>query len=248
MAHFYKIINWEPRSRKAAESFANAVFFDRLDFVNYEFVNDMTVVAETKPRRTRRLSARNIPAALVYEMWLGEPIYYRGYRDVVAGKKTIQEVMSCSDLRGVLVSLLNGHLYTTINRKKYLLATNEIGLHLALNNNLGNDIAIFEKDKISKLKGKCFDIPPKIVIEVDIKVDVAEFENGADGYVIQKSQKLLDFGLDKVLWIITSMQRVYVIDRNDPTWRIIDWSENISVLEDCVLNIRQLLEDEEIAY
>lgn len=215
---------------------------------NYKPVNDMTAIAGTKPQRPRRLSARNIPHALVYEMWQGKPIYYKGYRDVVAGKKTVQEIMSCSDLQGVLVSLLNGHLYTMINRKKYLLATNEIGLHLALNDNLGNDVAIFEKDKISKLKGKYFDIPPKIVIEVDIKVDVAEFENGADGYVIQKSQKLLDFGVEKVLWVITSMQRVYVIDRNDPTWRIVDWSESIPVLDDCVLNIKQLLDDEEIAY
>ena len=91
-------------------------------------------------------------------------------------------------------------------------------------------------------------MPPKIVIEVDIKVDVPEFENGADGYVIQKLQKLLDFGVEKALRIITSMQRVYVIDHNDPTWRIVDWSENIPVLDDCVLNIKQLLDDEEIAY
>ncbi len=101
----------------------------------------MTAIAETKPRRTRRLLARNIPTALIYEMWQGKPIYYKGYRDVLSGKKTIQEVMrsaaqSCSDLQGVLVSLLNGYLYTTIDRKKYLLATNEIGLHLALNDNL----------------------------------------------------------------------------------------------------------------
>ena len=223
-------------------------FCVKLNFVNCKFVNDMTAIAETKPRRTRRLSTRNIPAALIYEMWEGKPVYYRGYRDVLAGKKTIQEIMSCSDLQGVLVSLLNGYLYTMINRKKYLLATNEIGLHLALNDNLGNDLAIFEKNKISKLKGKYFDIPPKVVIEVDIKIDVTEFENGADGYVIQKSQKLLDFGVEKVLWVITSMQRVYVIDRNDPTWRIVDWSENIPVLDDCVLNIKQLLDDEEISY
>ncbi len=87
-----------------------------------------------------------------------------------------------------------------------------------------------------------------MVIEVDIKVDVIEFENGAEEYVIQKSKKLLDFGVEKVLWVITGMQHVYVIDRNDPTWYVVDWSENIVVLDDCVLNIKQLLDDEEIAY
>jgi Uma2 family endonuclease len=209
----------------------------------------MTVVAENKPpRRTRRLSARSIPPALIYEMWQGKPVYYRGYQEVLAGKKTIEEVMSCSDLQGVLVSLLNIYLGSHINRKKYLLATNEIGLHLALNDNLGNDVVIFEKEKLGKLKGKYFDVPPKIVIEVDIKADVSDFPNKADEYIMRKSQKLLDFGVEKVLWIVTGTQKVYVIDRNDPTWYVVNWSENISIVDDCVLNIKQLIDDEEIAY
>ncbi len=208
----------------------------------------MSALAQSKPRRTRRLLARSVPTALVYETWLGRPIYYRGYRDVLAGLKTNEEIMSCSDLQGVLVSLLNGYLYSIINRKKYLLATNEIGLHLALNDNLGSDLVLFEKERVGKLKGKYFDVPPKLVIEVDIKADVTDFENGADGYIMQKSQKLLDFGVEKVLWVITSMQRTYVIDRNDPTWHIVDWSETIHVLDDCTLNIKQLLDEEEIAY
>lgn len=209
----------------------------------------MTVVAEKKtPRRTKRLSARSIPPALIYEMWTGKPIYYRGYQDVLSGKKSIEEVMSCSDLQGVLVALLAFYLGGQVNRKKYLLATNEIGLYLALNDNLGNDLAIFEKVKLGKLKGKYFDVAPKIVVEVDVKVDVSDFPNRLDEYIMRKAQKLLDFGVEKVIWVITDMQKVYVIDRNDPTWYIVNWSENITVLDDCVLNIEQLLDDEEIAY
>ncbi|GAB3955382.1 hypothetical protein GCM10028805_42890 [Spirosoma harenae] len=208
----------------------------------------MTEIAEKKPRRNNRSSSRSIPPALIYEMWNGKPIYYHGYQDVLAGKKSIEEVMSCSDLQGVLVSILHGHLYSIINRKKYLLATNEIGLHLALNDNLGNDIVIFEKEKLGKLKGKYFDLAPKIVIEVDIKADVSDFPNKADEYIMRKSQKLLDFGVEKVLWVITSMQKVYVINQNDPTWYVVNWSEDIPVIDDCTLNIKQLLQDEEIDY
>jgi Uma2 family endonuclease len=204
----------------------------------------MTVVAEKK----RRLSTRNIPSSLIYEMWKGKPVYYRGYRDVLTGKKTIEEVMSCSDLQGVLIYLLGLFIGNTINRKKYLISSNESGLHLGTGDNLGNDLVIFEKEKVGKLKGKYFDIPPKIVIEVDIKADVADFEGKLDGYLIQKSQKLIEFGVEKVLWVITSVQKVYVIDRNDPTWYVVNWSENIAVLDDCVLNIKQLLDDEEITY
>lgn len=139
-------------------------------------------------------------------------------------------------------------MFNAINRKKYLLSTNESGLHLALSSNLGNDLAIFEKEKVGKLKGKFFDIPPKVVIEVDIKADVADFAMKLDGYLIQKSQKLIDFGVDKVIWIITDAQKVYIIDRNDPTWYIVNWSEPIAVLDNCTLNIKQLLDDEEITY
>ena len=208
----------------------------------------MAEVNEKAPRRTSRLSTRSIPPALIYEMWKGKPVYYRGYRDVLAGKKTIEEIMSCSDLQGVLVYLVGLYIGNTIDRKKYLISSNESGLHLAQNDNLGNDLVIFEKEKVGKLKGKYFDVAPKIVIEVDIKADVSDFEGKLDGYLIQKSQKLIEFGVEKVIWVITSAQKVYVIDRNDPTWYVVNWSEKINILDDCVLNIKQLLDDEEIDY
>ena len=202
------------------------------------------MVAEKK----RRSSTRTIPSALIYEMWAGQPVYYRGYREVLAGKKTLEEIMSCSDLQGVLVALLTIYIGNHINRKKYLLATNEIGLHLAVGDNLGHDLVIFEKEKIGKLKGNYFDVAPKVVIEVDIKADMTDFPNKADEYIMRKSQKLLDFGVEKVLWIITGAQKVYVINKNDPTWYVVNWSETITMLDDCTLNIKQLLDDEEITY
>ncbi len=215
----------------------------------------MTAIAEKKKRtpthpapKAKAPAVLDVPSALVYEVWAGKPIYYKGYRDVMAGTKTAAEIMSCSDLQGVLVSLLNIQLGITINRKKYLLATNEIGLHLALNDNLGGDIVIYEKANVGKLRGKYFDIPPKVVVEVDIKADVLDMEDGADGYVMQKSRKLLDFGVERVLWIITSIRRVYVIDRNDPTWYVVDWGQDIVVMEGCSINIGQLLADEEIDF
>ncbi|MBO0935492.1 Uma2 family endonuclease [Fibrella sp. HMF5335] len=178
----------------------------------------MTTIAEKRPRRkASELIAPAISSALIYELWDGKQVYYKDYRAVMTGKKTIEEVVSCSDLQGVLVSLIHGHLFGIINRKKYLLATNEIGIHLALNNNLANDVVIYDKESVGKLKGKLFDVPPKVVIEVDIKADAAEFDNGSDGYLMEKARKLLDFGVEGVLWIITNAQKTYVINKNDPT-------------------------------
>jgi len=213
----------------------------------------MEVLAEPKRRPPKALprkalARKDIPPALIYEMWKGKPIYYRGYRDVPAGKKTITEIMSCSDLQGVLVYLLGLYIGNAVDRKKYLIATNEPGLHLALNDNLNNDIVIFEKATVGKLKGKYFDVPPKLVIEVDIKADVSDFANQDTDYILQKSQKTLDFGVEKVVWVLTSSRKTYVIDRHDPRWYVVNWTEPIPLLDGCVLNIDQLLTDEEIEY
>ena len=156
-----------------------------------------------------------VPKVLIYEVWNGKPIYYKGYRDVLAGRKTSHDVMACSDIQGAIVAVLMGFLFNVINRKKCLLATNESGLHLALNDNLGNDIAIFDKAQVGKLKGRFFDVPPKVVIEVDIKADLANFQDEDTNYILDKSQKMLDFGVDKVVWILTGNRKIVVSTRNE---------------------------------
>jgi Uma2 family endonuclease len=212
------------------------------------------VLAEPKRRRAPRATPRKtvprsaVPPALIYEQWNGKPIYYRGYEDVLAGTKTIEEIMSSSDLQGVLVYLLGLYIGNAIDRKKYLIATNEPGLHLALNDNLGNDLVIFEKERVGKLKGKYFEVPPRVVIEVDIKADLRNFTNQESDYILQKSQKMLDFGVDKVVWVLTTSRKTYLIDRQDPRWYVVNWNEDIPVLDGCVLNIERLLAEEEVEY
>ena len=118
-------------------------------------------------------------------------------------------------------------------------------LTLSLGDNLASDIAIFEKDKIV-LNDKYFNVAPKVVIEVDIKIDLGDTEwNNEIEYLLDKSQKLLDFGVERIIWITTKSQKVFVITANDK-WYVINYQNNILVLDDCVLNIAKLLEEEEI--
>lgn len=193
------------------------------------------------------ISNEHILTALVYEIWKGKPVYYHGYNQVLAGKLTVAEVRLRSDIHGVLISLLSIYLGNSLNRHKLLFSIGS-GYYLPKRSRFSSDLAIFDKEKVGKLKGKYFDVSPKVVIEIDIKADVSDFESKSDGYLIQKSQKLIEFGVEKVIWVITAAQKVYVIDRNDPTWYVVNWSENITLLDDCVLNIKQLLQDEEIDY
>ncbi len=195
--------------------------------------------------KKRKPKIQKIPPHLIYEEMNGKPLYYKGYKAVLSGKKNLSEIMGCSSLQSVLVSILHGYIFNLINRKKYLLGSNEAGLHLSLNENLASDIAIFEKDKIV-LDDKYFTVPPKVVIEVDIKIDLAETEwNNEIEYLLNKSQKLLDFGVERIIWITTKAKKVFVITPSDK-WYVVNYQEDIQVLDDCTLNIAKLLEEEGI--
>ena len=201
------------------------------------------VVIATK----RRPKFLKIPAHLVYEELDGQALPYRGYLEVLSGKKTFEEIMGNSSLQAVLVSIINWFVNNNINRKKYLVASNESGLHVSSGSNLANDIAIFEKDKIT-LTDKYFDVSPKIVIEVDIKIALEGTGLTSDlEYMLNKSQKMLDFGVEKVIWITTQTKKIFVITPNAP-WYLVNYDENITLLDDCILNLAQLLKDEEIEY
>ena len=189
-----------------------------------------------------------VPKVLIYEVWNGTPIYYKGYRDVLAGHKTPHDVIACSDIQGAIVYIIGLFIGNNLNRKKYLISSNESGLHLAPNDILGNDITIFDKAQVGKLKGRFFDVPPKVVIEVDIKADLANFQDEETNYILDKSQKMLDFGVDKVVWILTHNRKIIVSTRNEKQAIITDWDNDILLLDGCVLNVKQVLDDEEIAY
>lgn len=201
------------------------------------------VLAATK----RKPKIRRIPSYLIYEEMNGEALPYKGYLDVLAAHKKPEEIMGSSSLQAVFVYVIGLFIGNNLNRKKYLVATNESGLHVGTNDNFANDIAIFEKEKIT-LNDKYFNVSPKVVIEVDIKVDLSETSwNTELSYVLEKSQKMLDFGVEKLLWVSTKNKKIFVISPNEK-WYFVDFNEDIVLLDNCVLNLAQLLSDEEIAY
>ena len=192
------------------------------------------------------VQTKAIPESLIYETLHGRPLYYKGYRDVVANTLKPETVIGVSDLQSILVSLINTYITVNRDKKRYVTATNESGLHIAIGDNLSADIAIFEKARLGKLKGKYFDVPPKIVIEVDIKIDPAGI--GSDvAYIAEKSGELFDFGVERVFWILSSIQKIIIL-RPGQDWITTDWSNDITIMDGCILNVKQLLDEEEIAY
>lgn len=188
-----------------------------------------------------------VPARLIREVLNGRPLYYKGYREVLAGRAEPEDIMGSSDLQSFVITAIAATIWNSIDRKKYKVASSEAGLHINLRNNFSADIAIFDKATLPALKGKYFDVPPKVMVEVDIRID---WDGGAANdvnYILEKSQALFDFGVERVLWVLTTSRKVVIMEAGKDSI-ITDWSNDVLVLDDCVLNIKNLLDEEEIIY
>jgi Uma2 family endonuclease len=186
---------------------------------------------------------QNIPDELVYEMVKGKPIYYKGYLDVLSGQKQLQEIMGSSYLQSLIITnlvlLLGKFLPNT-----YRVLTNEIGLQFAKKSWRAADIAIFEKKKLktSAKENKYIGVPPKIVIEIDTKANIEEVKDTL-GYFHLKTDELLDFGVEKVLWIFTDSKKVMIATK-EKSWETHNWDKDISILNDIRFNIQQIIDED----
>ena len=138
-------------------------------------------------------------------------------------------------------------LFTQIGRKKYRFLSSELGHHLDKHNNLSYDIAIFEK---SVLKGEMIDVhyvkvAPKVVVEVDVRIDL---ENTSDlEYIDAKTQKVLDAGTEKLIWIFTKTQKIIIAAPNQ-NWEILNWNKDFELIDNQLINIQKLLEAEGVLF
>lgn len=188
---------------------------------------------------------RKIPDYLVYEVMDGKPIYYRGYQSVLNKTKTLEQIMGCSSLQAELVTYLLRIILRTFDEKKYRVYTNEIGNHIDRNNNLSNDIAIFDKAVLTpdKINRKYPDVPPRIVIEIDTEADVSELTGF--GYIYKKSKKLLDFGVERIIWIMINTKTVTVMEPGKD-WQVREWDTDIELMDGHTFNIANYLAEEGI--
>jgi len=179
---------------------------------------------------------RKVPEALIYEVIDGEPLYYKGYKDVLCGKKTLEDIMGSSSLQFVLVHYLLGVMHRHLDEDAYYFATNEAGLHIDHKNNLANDIALYAVNVLTpdKISDKYADVAPELAIEIDTKADLSSRPDY--DYVNLKTQKLLDFGVKQVIWIFTRTQKVMIAPQGKD-WLIVDWKKDIELTDGLSFNI-----------
>lgn len=93
------------------------------------------------------------------------------------------------------------------------------------------------------LNDKYFEIAHKIAMEVDVKI---ETDKDLD-YIFSKSEEMMSFGTEKILWVITKHKKIFVFSKNETT-QILDWNKDVIVMEGVVLNIHNLLEEEGVKH
>ncbi len=196
-------------------------------------------MVEISEKTRNKTSGIKIPAILVRDEIDGKKYYRKGYKEVLAGTKTIDDIMGASVLQAFIVSFIGTYLNGLLSKNWYAL-TGESGVNLAKKNNLSTEIAIVDINEIGNIfSTKYLDVAPKVVLEVDVKIDL---EKGKDyDYIQRKTKKLLEFGVEKVFWILTSQRQVIVAEKENPTWSIINWQTKMEVFENISFSIEQIL-------
>jgi len=184
---------------------------------------------------------KKVPRALIYEKRNGKPIYYQNYQKVLSGELPLEAVMGSGYLQALIIELLLRFLMPKLPFEKYAIFTNEVGFKYKKGSWYNLDLAIWEREKLKEPTKKLITVPPKVVIEVDTKIEVEEFENkfGME-YYVAKTEDLLNSGVEKVIWIFTPSKKVLVATKNQP-WIMANWDYTFEVLDGIKVNLQELV-------
>lgn len=191
------------------------------------------------------------PLNLIYEEFGGETYYPKGYRQVLSGEITEDDLIGSSVFQSLIVQALVFHLKTILPKKDYWVPTNKVGLHLGTKTNLINDIVILEKSKVANpASEKYFDKTPKFIIEVDVKIDTGQYPPDVEtimewDYLGQKSTQLLVFNIAGIAWIFTETRKIILATSLDD-WFEYDWTETVPLFDEYGFCLQSILEEEEI--
>ena len=197
----------------------------------------MPTLKETK-KETKKSKKKQIPEALIYEKVKGKPIYYRNYEKVLKGELPLEAVMGSSDIHAFLVFMISFLLGKKLDLSKYIIMTGELGFYTSKDSYRLLDIAVFER-KNFKFEGGYTKIPPKVVVEIDTKADLSNY-NSVEDYIFEKTQELLDAGVEKVVWILTKPKKVMIAER-DQKWIVQNWNEPFEVFQGIEVNLSELV-------
>jgi hypothetical protein len=203
----------------------------------------MTAAAKSAFSPKQRVSTKKMPVPdyLVRETIDGERWYYRGYRDVVNGLKKPEDIMACSTLQSVVVNYLNAKLWHHLEDEPYWVMSNEVGNNLSKKTKSAYDVAVFDKKTLpaSQVDDHYANVPPVLVVEVDVKVETEKLLPPDLIFQI-KTKKLLEFGVQKVVWFFTKNQSVLIAEAGKE-WIFDNWNRDVELWDGLKVNVPKYL-------
>jgi Uma2 family endonuclease len=198
-------------------------------------------IEKVKSKRSIATAKMSVPDYLVREVIDGDRWFYRGYRDVLSGLKSPEEIMACSTFQSLVVGYVYNKLWNHLEDRPYWVMSNEVGNNLSKKSKAAYDIAVFDKAMLppERISAHYANVPPKLVVEVDVKIE-AESKTPEDIVWQIKTNKLLNSGVEKVVWFFTKSQRV-LIARPNEDWILVDWQRDIELWAGLTINIAQYL-------
>ncbi len=201
-------------------------------------------LALTDPKA--KTAKRKIPAYLVRETIDGIDFYYPGFRQVLNKQKKLDEIMGDSGLQFFLKDYLVELLKEGLDKKLYRVAGGELGFHASVRNNMGLDVVIFDRALLTpdKITPRYVTVPPKVVIEIDVNVELPERNSDLfQEYVLRKLDSLFNHGVEKVIWFFTKSKKV-CIALPGQAWQIDDWNQHLTLFEGVKVNIADYIAQE----
>lgn len=199
-------------------------------------------------KSTAPAGKREIPEYLIRETIDGIPFYYAGFEAVLKNQKTKTDIMADSGLQSFIKAFLMSTLLNGLDAKNYLVLMGEVGNHLDHRTNLALDLAVYDKKFLTgkKITSKYLDVAPKIVIEVDVRVELAEDkEQIFDAFVLRKVRKLHEFGTERIIWIFTKSNTIIVATPGN-SWGVFELKDDVEIMEGIQFNLGKYLESEGI--
>lgn len=84
-------------------------------------------------------------------------------------------------------------------------------------------------------------IPPIINVEID-NTTFSDFD-----YIQRKTDDLLKFATQKIIWILTKAQKIIVAEPNKD-WLMIDWQKDVEIINGSTFNVPQYLKKEGVMF
>ena len=181
-----------------------------------------------------------IPAYLVRDEIEDFAYPYKGWELVLSEEKTFEDIMGSSVLQSFILELMEIYFFTEFpNRKQYRFLGNELGSNLSKNVNLSYGKALFAKADLPKkdLQLKYTNLAPKVVIEVDVKVDT--MKKSELHYIHQKVEKMFGHGVERVIWIFSDPNQIFLFEPNQAA-RYVPWDTDVEFTDGHYFNLQQL--------